>query len=462
MPLWPQTNTRVRSTLGDHPQPRRVSPVSLSLEAPLDPDLAVLLGIDEPETPPAPTAPVVRRLRTPAGRASVARALATVVGRFADPYAGQAERYAVDAETGEVFELGRPYRSTRFFPRHALKRNVEGYRDFMAFAQGQDTTGWRFWNIGVPDHKAPVDELASELRRFNKAINQELSELRKSKSIEVLLIGIHLRYDHNTDAFDLHAHIICRVPEGKEDHASSRLFHKFSKIEAESTPIQSMERAVTYLLWGILDQEAMLEWPPAAVQAVWKVTTSKAKLMRAGGAFALWRRQQRDARADPAAQVERRRKAQNRGETAYVPETVPTGDRVLGRRPMTLGGEPRDAVLLERAPPAPRADPPREPAQASPSRSSPYSSATVATSQESSEPAPPPPTNTSRPRPRRPQAWWWRAWPYGCPPSSTAATSLRGLPGPLRRRLAACAPDPHRRRPAWASARRARSDPSPT
>lgn len=175
----------------------------MSLKIP--PDLAALLSEpNEPGEPPT-TAPIKRRLRTPAGRAAVTRELAAIVEHFADPYASRAERYAATVETGEELELGRAYRSTRFFPHHALKRNIAVCRDFMAFAQGQDTTGWRFWTIGIPDHKAPIQELASELKRFNKAINQELSDLRKSKSIEVLLIGIHLRCDRNTDAFDLHA-----------------------------------------------------------------------------------------------------------------------------------------------------------------------------------------------------------------------------------------------------------------
>lgn len=139
-----------------------------------------------------------------------------------------------------------------------------------------------------------------------------------------------------------------------------------------------MERAVTYLLWGIVDQEAMLEWPRAAVQGVWEVTTSKSKLMRTGGDFALWRRQQRAATAGPAAQAERRRKARNRQETAYVPATLSNGDRVFGRRPMTLDGELRDAVLFERFPPRHPGQPSRKPAQTSPSWSSSYSSTNVA------------------------------------------------------------------------------------
>lgn len=399
-----------------------------------------------------PVTPALRRLRSPAGRAAIARELATIVGRFADPYASQGERYVVtvDEFAGEVFELGRPYRSTRFFPRHALKRNLDAYRGFMAFAQGQDTTDWRFWNVGIPNHKASVYSLTTELERFNKVLNQELSHLRKTKAMEVLLIGIHLRYDHSTDAFDLHAHIICRVPKGKRDLASSHLFRKFSKTETKDQQIHNLEAAVTYLLWGILDPEAMLDWPEAAVQAAWEVTTAKARLMRTGGSFALWRRAQRAATTDLAARDARRRKAQNRAETGYAPATLFSGDKVLGRMRMTLSGSLRDGVLLERACPVAQAEAVPQSADASPLRDTGYPSATVATTQESlvgtavpaspSTPSEamlasgvgPAPSSVPGIRPRRPQSWWWRAWPYG-----GERWPLRP-PAPIHRRLSGC------------------------
>lgn len=401
-----------------------------------------LLDPEPPEIGSEPATEATSRLRSRAGRAAVTRELAAIIETFDTPYASQNERYVVTVDecAGEVFELGRPYRSTRFFPRHALKRNVDAYRSFMAFAQGQDTTDWRFWNVGIPDHKAPIHCLSSELKRFNKAINQEFSHLRKLKAMEVLLTGIHIRYDYNTDSFDLHAHIICRVNKEKHDLASSHLFRKFSKIEANNEPIFNIESAVTYLLWGILDPEAMLDWPEAAVRAAWDVTTAKMRLMRTGGDFALWRRAQRAVTADPAAQDARRRKARNRAETAYAPARLPSGDKVLGRMRMTLGGSLREGVLLERASLTAPAETAPTTTNISPLRDTGYPSATVATTQESPETLPPPLATPRLVRSRRPQAWWWRAWPYRRPSTSTASGSFSGLPRPLQRRLATCSP----------------------
>lgn len=424
----------------------------------------------EPDQAPIelqPAEEVARRLRSRAGRAAVTREVAAIVERFDNPYASEVERYVVtiDDGAGELIELGRPYRGSRCFPTQSLKRNIEVYRDFMAFAQGQDTSDWRFWNIGIPNTKAPVNILGQELQRFNSVLNQELSELRKRKYIEVFLLGVHVRYDHPTGMFDLHAHLICRVPKSTHSLASSRLFRKFSKIEAKDTPIRNLEASVTYLLWGIIDPEKLVTWPEAAVKAVWGITTARARLMRTGGAFAMWRREKREGARDPEAQKARRRKAENRMETAYQRARLPSGDRVVAKLTLTLDGQPREGVLIERAAPSGATSPIPEPeardpgAPTTPSREVPlestwYSPASVATTQESPEvPASlPAPVEAPPTRSRRPQAWWWRAWPYG----QRSPTTPLNTPGPIRRRLASCLCSPRALQTAQALARRAR------
>jgi len=445
----------------------------MSTDLAFPPDLeALLLGAVQDPAPPEPIEEATRRVRSRVGRAAVTREIAAVIETFDTPYASEVERYVVtiDDGAGEVIELGRPYRGSQCFPTQALKRNIGVYRDFMAFAATQDTADWRFWNVGIPNAKAPVHILGQELKRFNAVLNQELSELRKRKWIEVLLLGVHVRYDPPTGTFDLHAHLICRVPKSTHSLASSRLFRKFSKIEAKDGSIRNLEAAVTYLLWGIIDPEKLVTWPQPAIKAVWNLTAAKVRLMRTGGGFAKWRREKRERLKDPAAQKARRRKAENRAATAYEPAKLSSGDRVVARLSLTLDGCPREGVLIERARPPGAISPPaaaetrvpgeRAYAEAVPLESTGYSPATVATSQESPEQPTGAPTPAEHPptRRRRPQAWWWRAWPYGR--GSTALPST--APRPLHRRLAACSCSPRALRRVQALARRTQPDPSPS
>ncbi len=443
----------------------------MSLTPEIPPDLAaLLLEAVEPVPPSVPVEEVARRLRSREGRAAVTREVAAIVATFDTPYASGIERYFVtlDGEAGEVIDLGRPYRGSHVFPTHALRKNIQVYRDFMAFAAGQDTRDWRFWNVGIPNTKAPVHLLGGELTRFNKVLNQELSELRKRKWVEVLLLCIHLRYDPPTGMFDLHAHLICRVPKETHDLASSRLFRKFSKIEAKDQSIRNLEAAVTYMLWGIIDPEKLVTWPQLAVKAVWKVTTAKARLMRTGGRFAKWRREAREERKDPAAQEARRRKAENRAATAYERARLPSGDRVVARLSLTLNGEARDGVLIERACPSAMPSPGPAtarteapvPAEPAPLEGTWYPPATVATTQEApAQGIEGQPLVKGRLTPtRRPQAWWWRAWGYGVGGSPSKPRDL----GPIRRRLAACRCAPWAIRRARTFGRQARPALSPS
>ncbi len=443
----------------------------MSVPSEIPSGLAALLGEAVGFEPPSiPAEKAAQRRRSREGRAAVSREIAAIVQTFDTPYASGVERYFVtlDDEAGEIIDLGRPYRGSHVFPTHALRKNVQVYRDFMAFAATQDTRDWRFWNVGLPNTKAAVGALGEELKRFNKVLNQELSELRKRKWVEVLLLCIHLRFDWPTGMFDLHAHLICHVPKETHDLASSRLFRKFSKIEAKDQSIRNLEAAVTYMLWGIIDPEKLVTWPQSAVEAVWKITTAKARLTRTGGRFAKWRREAREERKDPAAQEARRRKAENRAATAYERARLPSGDRVVARLSLTLNGQARDGVLIERARPSamPSPRPTASPAEAPvpvepvPSEGTRYPPATVTTTQERADQGVEDrPLAKGRPTPtRHPQAWWWRAWGY----EVGGSPSMSGDPAPIRRRLAACSCDPRAIRRARTLGRQARPASSPS
>lgn len=412
------------------------------------------------ETPTKPPKKAVSRLRSRSGRNAVKRELAAIVQTFDDPYVqGSTERFFVPTDeeaTGEIISLGRPLKGSQIFPSNALRRNIEIYNDFMAFAKGKDTSNWCFWNVGIPNRKSPVDKLDIEIKRFNDVLNIAITEVRKPKYVEVLLLGIHVRYDHSTGLFDLHAHIICDVPKETRSIASSKFFKKFSKTQTNDWKIRNLEAAVTYLLWGIIEADKLVACPVEAVKAVWDITMARARLMRTGGRFAEWRQARVAERRDPEAQAAKRRKAQNRAETAYVGKWIPEGFRVMTKLTLPMeDGRQRTGVLIEKAtvrkPTAPR-------------KGTTYPSATVAVTQES-------PFTEAKTWPclrspfaycRAPQAWWWRAWPYGRPSSTAASDHLSGLPRPLRQRMAACPPGSRHRPRGWHFPSRTRSNSSAT
>lgn len=414
----------------------------------------------------------IRALRSRAGSTAFTGQIVAQVRTFADPYASPFEHYFVttDEDPGEVFEFGRPLKDCRFFPNKAIKKNVKLLDQFLAFARGEDTSEWRFWNIGLPNRKAAVGQLKEELKRFNDKINVHLSDLRKKNLIKVYIIGIHVRYDFISGMFDLHAHMICKVAEKDYDFVRSKLYKKFSKTDLEIDAIKNIAACATYILWGIIDHRELVDWPPAAFQEAWDLTVSKARLLRTGGDFAAWRRAEREQRAsDPEAKAAKARKARHRAETAYQPDHADVGDRVLAAFRMTLADRPRQGLLLRRGrprnarmdPAAPKAMPVAGQCNVSPGwlpRDTTCPSTPVGTTQESvvgnkaavpapapaSAPAPPAseampasgagPALASIPalRPRRPQWWWWRAWPHG-----GERWPLR-LPAPIRRRLLGC------------------------
>lgn len=376
-------------------------------------------------------------------RATLTRQIIAAIEPFDVPYASKASRYIVtdDEEYGEFFELSRPTRNSRCFPGRALKRNVETFNQFMAFAKGQDTTNWRFWCVKLPGRKAPVDGLIAEVNRFNREINIRFSDLRKKRIFEPLLVGMHVRYDHNEDAFDLHLHVICRIVPERHDEIFKQLGNKFSKADVKvDEPIRNLEASVTYLLWGIIPHKELVTWPRRVFEPVWKLSLTKAQLMRPCGSFRVWRGEQseRAALSKPtkeqvqelrAANAEARSKVErNRAETAY-PAPQRREDRCLARIKFTspADGRRRSGRLYEREIPPARADMPVGEPTAEPQAGSGIApakpikpSATVTTTQG----------RTERVRPS--QGWWRQAWPYG------GHSAAGRLPRPIRRRLARC------------------------
>ena len=211
-------------------------------------------------------------------------------------------------------------------------------RSFERFAEGQDRSEWRFWDFRIPDHKAEPGRLQEELRRFNARINNEFSVLRKLGAMEVFLFTIHLRYDWNTALFDLHAHLICRVPDARLDEVDGRFFRRFSAAYTPYRPVQNPAAATTYSLWGVLDHAEFVTWPAEAFEAAWDLSQSKARLVRTGGSFAAHRRAEKEQQADPAATAERARRRRNRAQTAYDGPRKALGQRVLGTADVMLQG----------------------------------------------------------------------------------------------------------------------------
>ncbi len=187
-----------------------------------------------------------------------------------DPYQSDKERYlvALQDSPGEIIELGRPLKGTRFFASHAVRKNrpvVEDFKDFAAQDGLQDCV---FWGIGLTGAKADAAELGDAMQAFNGRINIEFSELRKRFAFELLLLVIHPRFDHGSGLFDLHAHFVARVSPESREAVRRRLMTKFSKIDLPESPIRRAAAIASYMLWGIFRNTVMITWPDHALRAL--------------------------------------------------------------------------------------------------------------------------------------------------------------------------------------------------
>lgn len=309
-----------------------------------------------------------------------------------EPFASDRQRYAVileESRLGEIVDLGRPLKGARFFPTKSLARNIQTLRQFKSFAARKDTRDWRFWSIGKTACKASTATLVKDVQDFNSRINTVFSDCRKQYGFRPLLVAIHLRYDHWSGKFDLHAHFVCQIPPEHREAVARRLTCAFSKVDLPDEPILNLAAVITYCLWGIYRLREMVDWPPEALSAVWHLSQTKPRLSRPCGAFREWRGDHRVDRTE-AEKTATRRRRENRRSTRYNGRRTPAGDRVLTKAKIRLRGERVEALIVEEGKPHNTAN--TTAADGSPSN---YPSATRATTQERQNEAKTPPPGAS-------------------------------------------------------------------
>lgn len=266
-----------------------------------------------------------------------------------EPYQSKNGRYLVLMEEtpGEVFDLGRPLKGSRFFSKNALRKDRKIIADFEEWAAEDGLDRCYFWSIGVPTRKPSSNELEEAMQTFNAAINQEFSFLRTTYEFEPLLLTIHVRYDQFSGLVDLHAHFVCRVPHDNHlDAIKHHLRRTFSKTDFPLKRIRSAGACATYMHARIFDNAEMLNWPDAVLSAAWKATANRFQFSRPCGAFAKWRAVKAAANDNPEAKAERKRKRENRRATADKRERVTSKDRFLGKIKATVRGMKILALLF--------------------------------------------------------------------------------------------------------------------
>jgi|GEM_PF-4808245 hypothetical protein len=298
-----------------------------------------------------------------------------------NPYQSDKQRYLVALQDGpgEIIELGRPLRGTRFFASHAVRKNRPVVEDFKDFAAQDGLKDCVFWGIGLTGAKADAADLGDAMQKFNGRINIEFSELRKRFAFELLLLVVHPRFDPVSNLFDLHAHFVARVSLESREAVRRRLMTKFSKIDLPESPIRRAAAVATYMLWGIFRNNVMITWPDHALRAVWGLTQSRFRFVRSGGAFARWKASRRSPEEKMLRTLDKGRREQNRAETADPRPVVFTGDRLLSKVIVKIRGVRIAALLFEATKNEDFEASGINPADAEPM----YSSATIFVTQES-------------------------------------------------------------------------------
>lgn len=269
-----------------------------------------------------------------------------------NPYQSDKKQYVVllDGGAGEIVEWGRPLSGSRIFGPNAIRKDRPMVADFTAFSKQLGLHDCVYWGVGITGAKADPDDLDAALKSFNKKINIEFSELRKSGRFEVLLLVIHPRYDDYSGLFDLHAHFIARVPSQHRDAVKHRLRVKFSKTDFPDKPIRNAAAVVTYMLWGIFRNKVMIHWPDKALKAAWKLTESRFHFVRAGGSFAEWRASRARLKEEACSAVDKDQKRINRAATTDPRQQVVNSDRLLSKVMIKVRGVRIPALLFEAAP----------------------------------------------------------------------------------------------------------------
>jgi hypothetical protein len=147
--------------------------------------------------------------------------------------------------------------------------------------------------------------------------------------------------------FDLHAHFVARVPGEHREAVKLRLGVKFSKTDFPDHPIRKAAAVATYMLWGIFRNKIMIHWPANALKAAWRLTESRFRFVRTGGAFAQWRASKVPVADTTGQVVDEAQRRRNREETADPRQQVVTGDRLLSKIMLTIRGVRVAALLFE-------------------------------------------------------------------------------------------------------------------
>jgi len=278
-------------------------------------------------------APLIR------GDYALARKIAQRLARAgAHPYADDRAHYVVlhgDRE-GEVVEFGPPLRAHRMFPTKTRSKAQRLATEFATYAAGEDQTDWRVWTIHNPSRKTAPDALVHDLKRFNRKINTVFTQLRTHCGFELLLLGVHIEFDHSTQLFDIHAHFVCKIAtqEFRED-ARRRLMTAFSRTDTPDDGLRSPPGFANYAT-RTYKLARVVGWPNDALLAAWRLINQQFRYVRVGGAFADWRRRRRIP-ADPHQRKEVLRKRENRKATRS--DGWKYCDMPLFRRTWKLGDE---------------------------------------------------------------------------------------------------------------------------
>lgn len=263
------------------------------------------------------------------------------------PYYSDRERYLLLLEDrpGDVVEMGRPLRSSRLFKRSVLARDIRMVRDIESFAAACHNEEWLFWNISLTGAKASVGGLVEANREFSRLINIHFSELRRRNEFELILLVIHPRFDQLTGRFDLHAHIVCRIPPAHREAARRRLMTAFSRAHVPDDAVRSAGACATYMAWGICPPEEIIGLPDEALSDLWRLSRSKARLLRTGDRFAQWRRAARAAEEAERRKLGLSKEKRRRGNPLPEPDGH---DRLLAKVKATVNGKKVVAMLFER------------------------------------------------------------------------------------------------------------------
>jgi len=283
---------------------------------------------------------------------SLTHAARRIAGRLEelghDPFQSDRHRYLVLLEDapGEIIELGRPLRGSRLFKKSCLARDIATVRSIEGFAADCRGEDWLFWNVSLTGAKANVGSLVEANAEFNRLINIQFTEMRRRNSLELILLVIHPRYDPVSLCFDLHAHFICRIPSDQREAARRRLLTAFSKADVPDDPVLNVAGCATYMIWGIAPPDETVELPADALSDLWRLSLSKARLVRTGRRFGEWKRTTAGAVDDYGSQ-QRKRIRENRAETADPRQEPQWHDRLIAKVKATVGGKKVAALLFE-------------------------------------------------------------------------------------------------------------------